>query len=99
MKTKPTKISSELQPLFWSYDFQRLDLAKNKQTVITNVINYGDLPQWRWLAGAYGRMEVRDVLNRIPAAAIKPRARKLAGIIFNIKKFNYAPRGIKRKRT
>ncbi len=83
------------RPLMWSYDFNSLDLEKNKKTIIVNTINYGDLKHWRWIAKHYGKNRIKEVLGAIPAQELRNRARKLASLIFSLQDFNYAPRGAK----
>jgi hypothetical protein len=79
--------------LMWSYDFSAIDLQKNKKAIVVNTINYGDLRHWRWIVWFYGKEGIRNVLSQIPATEIRSRARRLVSIVFNIDKFNYAPRG------
>jgi hypothetical protein len=79
------------KPILWSYDFDKLDKERDKDVIIINAINYGDLIHWRWLKDNYN---VSDVLSKIPATAIRKRARKLAKIIFRVEALNYAQRGI-----
>jgi hypothetical protein len=87
------KVPETFRPLLWSYDFGRIDPLKHQKTIIVQTINYGTLAQWRWLADTYGRAGVRQVLGTIPATEIRSRARRLASLIFDIDRFNYAPRG------
>lgn len=81
------------RPLLWSYEFDRIDPIKHKNTIVIQAINYGTLAEWRWLAKRYGRDAVREVLTAIPATEIRPRARRLASLVFGVDRFNYAPRG------
>jgi hypothetical protein len=87
------KLPDYFKPILWSYDLDKLNLEKNKKTVIVSVINYGDLKHWRWLKENYGKKAVCEVLAKIRASEIRPGARRLASIIFGINQFNYAPRG------
>ena len=73
----------------WSYNFDKIDSEKDKKTIIVNTINYGDLKHWQWLNKTYGTKEIGNILCKIPATELRKRARELAKIIFNIKKFNY----------
>ena len=82
-----------LRPLFWSYDFSRIDLERHRKTIIVQVLNYGTFNQWRWLIETYGREAVRTILQQIPATEIKPRTRRLVSLVFDAPRFNYAPRG------
>ena len=93
---KKQSLPESLRPLFWSYGFSRLDLEKNKKNIILQVINYGNLQQWRWLTKQYGIATLRDVLSTVSVHEIKPRTQKLASILFSIEHFNYAPRSAHR---
>jgi hypothetical protein len=81
------------RPLLWSYNFDRLDPAANRKVIIVQAINYGTLWHWRWLAQRYGTDAVRETLSSIPVTEIRPRARRLAALLFDVDRFNYAPRG------
>ena len=81
------------RPLFWSYDFDSLNLEKHKKVIILNTVNYGDLKHWRWIADFYGRETIRNLLVSLPATELRPPVLNLAGIIFGLDNFNYAPRG------
>lgn len=85
-------IPNFFKPLLWSFDFAKINPEKHKKTLIINAINYGDLKHWQWLNKTYGTREIRDILCKIPATALRKRVRELAKIIFNIKKFNHALR-------
>ena len=82
-----------LRPLLWSYDFRRIDPLRHKKTIVLQTLNYGTLDQWRWLIKSYGREGVREVLTRVAASEMKPRALGLAALVFGVDQFNYAPRG------
>lgn len=84
------------RPILWSYDFNNINPQKDKKTIIVNAINYGNLNHWRWLVQYYGKNEIKKILSKIPVTEIRPRVLKLTSIIFNIKNFNYASRGIRR---
>jgi hypothetical protein len=86
-------VPETFRSILWSYDFDRIDPLKHQKTIIVQAINYGTFAHWRWLAQRYGRDAVREVLSTIPASEIRPRARRLASLVFDIDRFNYAPRG------
>jgi len=87
-----SNLPETFRPILWSYDFDRLDPVRNQKTIIIQAINYGTLAHWRWLTERYGRDGVRQVLSVVPATEIKPRARRLAALMFGVDQFNYAPR-------
>ncbi|PJA88564.1 MAG: hypothetical protein CO139_02545 [Candidatus Moranbacteria bacterium CG_4_9_14_3_um_filter_36_9] len=81
--------------ILWSYDFNSIDLEKDRKTIIVNAINYGNLKHWRWISGYYGQEIIKGTLESVPVTEIRSRAAFLASIIFSINKFNYACRGAK----
>ncbi|MBL7154974.1 MAG: hypothetical protein ISS88_00505 [Candidatus Portnoybacteria bacterium] len=94
LKAKNNKnLPSFFRPLLWSYNFDSIDLEKDKKTIIVNTINYGDLKHWRWVVKCYGKETIKKILTEIPATELRPRVRNLAALIFSIENFNYAPRG------
>lgn len=97
-KSKKKILPKSFKPLLWSYNFSKVDPDKNRGIIILNAINYGDFYHWRWLVQYYGKNGVAKELSHIGATALRPQARKLASLIFNIKEFNYAPRGAGQKR-
>lgn len=92
------ELPSFFKPLLWSYDFSRIDSESHKKTIVVNTINYGDLRHWQWIARHYGRATVARILAEIPASELRPRAQKLAALLFSVKLFNDAPRGTHRAR-
>lgn len=87
-----TQLPSFFQPILWSYNFSALDPEIHKKVIIVNTINYGDLVHWRWVIGYYGKEAVRELLKTLPASELRPRARRLAEIIFSPTHFNDALR-------
>jgi hypothetical protein len=81
------------RPLLWSYDFDRVDPLRHKKTIVVQTLNYGTLAQWRWLIQSYGREGVTDILAHISASEVKPRALRLASLVFGVDRLDYAPRG------
>ncbi len=100
MKTKQTdKLPSFFKPILWSYDFNSINLEKNKKAIIINSINYGDLKHWRWIVKHYGKKEVKKILTTIPFTEIRPRVVPLVSLLFSIDEFNYIPRGVSQKKA
>jgi hypothetical protein len=86
-------LPERFRPHFWSYRFEDLDPQVNKKTVIVQLVNYGTLGHWRWLARTYGAAEITRVLESISATEINPRTRPLASLIFSISNWRHAYRG------
>jgi len=80
------------RPLLWSYDVGRIDVQRDKRTIIVQALNYGDLEHWRWLIKAYGREGIRETLRTLPVTELRPRVQRLVMLIFGIDVFPYASR-------
>ena len=87
-----SRLPDGFRPLFWSYRFEELEPGKDEKTVVTQLINYGSLTEWRWLVRQYGSVEIKRLLQSLPATEIKPRTRVLASLLFSIPKWRYARR-------
>lgn len=94
---KKQKLPQSFRPIMWSYHFDSLDQEKNKHAIIVNAINYGNLEHWRWVAHAYGKNNVKNILENAPIGEIRPQAQQLASVMFLIKHFNHAPRSTRRQ--
>jgi len=91
-KNKQNKLPLFFKPILWSYNFNSIDIEKNKKVIIINAINYGDLKHWRWLIKYYGKENVKEILMKVPFTEIRLRIVPLVSIMFSIDKFNYALR-------
>lgn len=96
IKTIPETLPESFRPLLWSYNFAAISAEKHQKLIITQAINYGTLTQWRWIARRYGKVRVKNVLEHIPETALRPRARRLAALLFGVEHFAYALRGAQR---
>lgn len=59
-----TKIPKKMQWLFWSYDIKSLDLEKDKDYIIPQVLNYGIWDDLKWLFKAYSEREIKNVVKK-----------------------------------
>ncbi|KKW45840.1 hypothetical protein A3C21_02885 [Candidatus Kaiserbacteria bacterium RIFCSPHIGHO2_02_FULL_59_21] len=62
MATVPSAVRASL----WSYDIASLDLARDKNRIIFNVLNYGADEAVRWLFKTYSRTDIANVIRRTP---------------------------------
>lgn len=81
------------KPILWSYDISSLDPERLKKTIVLNSINYGNLEHLRWVVKRYGKNEVRRILKSVAESEVRPGVRKLATLLFDLKKFHHASRG------
>ena len=92
MKNKKTKLPESFRPLLWSYKFSEIDPKEHKRVIIVNVLNYGDLKQWRWLIKTYGRKEIKEFIESTPASEFRKPVLILLSLLLGIKKLKYASR-------
>ena len=52
-----------LQPYLASYELSRLDIEKDKDVIITEILNKGDAKALSWLAKIYRQKELREVVS------------------------------------
>ncbi|MBI2495901.1 MAG: hypothetical protein HYY59_03645 [Candidatus Omnitrophica bacterium] len=51
-----------LKPCLWSYDIRKLDLIANAETILTQVLNYGNWRAVRWALATYEPATIRQVV-------------------------------------
>ena len=61
-----SKISKGLQPLLWSKNVAKLDLRRDQNYNIHQVLSYGDLKHLRWLFNVYKISAIRSVFIKSP---------------------------------
>lgn len=71
------------RPLLWGLKWDSLDIEEDKDDIIFNGINEGNLEHWRWIIQAYGKDEIRRVLRKRLDTEFHPESRNLAQIIFH----------------
>lgn len=60
------RIPQEFQAILWSTNIKNLDLEKDKNYIIHQVLLYGNLKQIKWLFKAYGKGKVRETFIKNP---------------------------------
>ncbi|OGG24075.1 hypothetical protein A3A79_02665 [Candidatus Gottesmanbacteria bacterium RIFCSPLOWO2_01_FULL_43_11b] len=56
-----------LKSILWSTDVNRLDLARDKQYIIHQVLRLGDFSALRWLFRTYGKQDIIHTFIHKPA--------------------------------
>ena len=90
------KLPDFFKPLLWSLKWDSIDIDEDKEDIIVNTVNEGTLDHWRWIINAYGKKEIRRVLERRLASEFHPESRNLAKIIFSVPHFQHARRSVHR---
>lgn len=61
--TKIDSLPTNFKPYFWSFDFEKLDIQKNKQTIILQILSYGNIKEWSQVFQIYGANQVEEVFK------------------------------------
>ena len=61
------KIPQAMQALFWSTDYNSLDLSKHMGYIVTQVLIYGSLADIQWLFSIYGKKAVCQYFLKNPS--------------------------------
>ncbi len=51
-----------LRSLFWDTDFDRLRVPGHERYIIERVLEYGDVPEVRWMKRRFSRQQIAQVL-------------------------------------
>jgi len=58
------QVPASIARCLWSYDISELDFDRDKDLIITQVLNYGDWQAVKWLYGTYSEEDVQQVVKR-----------------------------------
>ncbi len=72
MRGKAGVLPKRWQGLLWSADIKTLDLEKDRVYIIHQVLNYGDLTDWRLLFKLYPKQTIKQVFSRHPYRNYRP---------------------------
>ena len=53
-----------LQPYLWSYDLSQMDPKRDKITIITQILNFGDKKAIKWLFRTYKISAMRSIIKK-----------------------------------
>ena len=86
MKNK--KLPRFLQGYFWFTDFNKLDLVKNKEDIIHQILSTGNLEAIKWLFSIYGRNEIQKSFLEKPAKIYRPETFNwVKNVLFDLENF------------
>ena len=77
-------IPSFIRPFLWSYDPEKLDLARDKKRIITNVLNLGTVQATKWLFEVYNRADIKETVVNPLAGEWNKKSLNFWRIIFNL---------------
>jgi len=56
-------LGESMESVLWSYDITDVDIEKNKEIIITQILNYGTWEGVKKLFEVYGDKEIREVVS------------------------------------
>lgn len=68
-----TNIPRSTQKLFWSCDPNSLDTQKNKEYIVHQVLQFGDLSDFFWLKKIYSEDDIRQIFIDKPRSTYNPQ--------------------------
>lgn len=71
-----------LRPLFWEIDFDQLRVQGHERYVIERVLEYGDLPEAKWMLGRFSRAEIVQTLRR--SRSLSPKSANFWAFILGL---------------
>ncbi|MDI6592113.1 MAG: hypothetical protein QME61_04275 [Patescibacteria group bacterium] len=85
MRNRKYKILKKLKNVLWSYDVRDLDLKKDKEYIITQVLNYGTWEDLKLLYKIYSEKEIKEVVKNPKRGVWFKKVLNFWTTIFNIK--------------
>jgi len=80
-----TKIPQKMKWLFWSYDIKSLNLKRDKDYIITQVLNYGTWEDLKLLYRLYPEKEIKKIIKNPRRGVWFKKVLNFWTTIFNIK--------------
>ena len=84
-KTAKVKIPQKMKWLFWSYDIKSLNLGRDKDYIISQVLNYGTWEDLKWLYKAYSEKDIKKIIKNPSRGVWFEKVLNFWTIVFNIK--------------
>jgi hypothetical protein len=57
------KIPHYVAPFLWSYDIEKIDLERDKNRIVINVLNLGTKGATEWLFSKYSKEEIKNIVS------------------------------------
>lgn len=73
-----------LQPVLWSYDLSKLDIARDKQVILKHILDYGDLRAVTWMHETYSSDAIREAITRSTSSDWGTKSLRLWSYIYNV---------------
>ncbi len=78
-------IPPEVRACLWSYDIDRIDLARDKKRIITNVLNHGTMKATEWLSDTYSSSDIAEAVGEPLPGEWDPKSLNLWSQIYSVR--------------
>lgn len=79
-KAFPKSVAASL----WSYDLEQLDLEKDADKIITNILIHGSMPAIEWLFKSYSREKIVEVTKNPRPGEWDKKSLNFWSLVFNV---------------
>ena len=84
MITNQKIIMNTFKPFLWSYDLQKINLKKDKNRIITNILNFGSKKATDLLFQVYSTKEIKQTLKNPMPGEWNDKSLNYWSIIFDL---------------
>ena len=77
-------IPSVIKPFLWSYNTDKMDIKRDKDRIVINVLKLGTPEATQWVQDNYSRDEILEALQGVTAKELDPKSRNYWSLMFNI---------------
>ncbi len=88
MPSKINKIDKSFKPLFWSYDFNKLDPNKDKHLIIHQVLALGSINNLKKLFKIYSKPEIKKEFLKPQPGLYSPPVLKFCQFLLDADKLD-----------
>lgn len=78
------RIPQSVRATLWSYDVDRMDVLRDKERIITNVLNYGTKDATDWLKEVYNDQDMIQVVKNPRPGEWNKKSLNFWATVFNI---------------
>jgi len=78
-----SSIPACVKAVLWSYDADQLDILRDKNLVIKQVLDYGTFQAVQWMKSTYSEDEISAVIRMVPRSAWGKKSLALWSLLYH----------------
>jgi hypothetical protein len=79
-----SELTQAVKATLWSYDTSKIDVLRDKELIITNVLNYGTKEATDWLFQTYSKEDIKNILKKPRPGEWNKKSLNLWSLIFDV---------------